>query len=599
MQLKKLQLFFIIAFLTGSFFQLNSTNPVNAITNTDLFNDEPVAISEQSNLALLETMSENLSSYIGGNGSDYGYSVALDSIENIIIAGETKSADFPVLNGFDMTYNGGGDWDGDAFIIKLDSSGVIIWSTYLGGVGADECSSVAIDSDDNIIVTGITESADFSVLNGYDETYNGGTIYGGDAFLAKFNSTGALLWSTFIGGEGDDIGRSVAIDSDDNIIITGDAGSSDFPVLNGYDEIFNSNDAFLMKFDPLGDLIWSTFFGGTKFERGTSVAIDSSDNIVLTGYTTSEDFPVLNAYDETHNGYSDVLLSKFDSSGDLIWSTYLGGDIYDEGQSVALDSQDNIVVTGYSVSNDFPVLNGYNETNDDNGYDIFLTKFSSSGTLLWSTLFGGYHHDNGFSLALDSQDGITITGETKSSDFPILNGYDKTSDGGDDAFLVKFDSSCDLLWSTFLGGSDWEIGASIVHDSNDNIIVTGYTSSEDFHILTDNQETINGEMDVFLYRLNGSALLDEDEDGLATYMEYHYGTDPLLADSDGDSFNDKEEIMAGTDPLDIDDYPDETDDPSDTDPSETDPSEDDASIGSFLMTISSFALLIVGYRKRR
>ncbi|MCG3217909.1 MAG: SBBP repeat-containing protein, partial [Candidatus Heimdallarchaeota archaeon] len=548
---KKFQIFFIIIFLTGSFLNLNATSSVNAMNEpSDTLNGELLIkplfnslFNKEQSIDLLETTGKYFSTYLGGTYSSTGKSVALDSSDNIIVTGTTYSDDFPVLNGYDVSHNGGFE----SFVTKFDTSGEILWSTYLGGAGTDNGLFVAVDSEDNVIVSGRTDSANFPVLNGLDEILDGYT----DAFIAKFDSSGALLWSTFLGGAGSESSNSIALDSSDNIIVNGYTSSADFPVLNGFDETYNGgNDAFITKFNSSGALLWSTFLGDTESDESLSAALDSNDNIVVIGITYSPNFPVLDGFDETLGSvYRDAFITKFNPSGALLWSTFLGGSLAETVYSIALDSNDSVVVTGYTISTDFPVLNGFDESHNSTR-EGFLTKFNSSGALLWSTFLGGSDRAEGRFVAFDSNDNIVVTGYTASSDFPVLNGYDETLNVSD-AFLTKFDPSCALLWSTFFGGSYGEKSYSVALDSNDNIVITGETSSTDFPILNAFDETLNSSLhDSFLCRLSGTPLLDEDEDGLVTFVEYQFGTDPLSADTDGDGLDDYPEIVSyGTDPL--------------------------------------------------
>ena len=171
--------------------------------------------------------------------NDFGHSVAIDSQDNVLITGGTRSTDFPHLNGFDVTQNG----DSDAFVSKFNSSGELIWSSFLGGTGHDIALSVAINSQDRVVVTGDTDSSDFFVFNGLDETHNGGF----DAFVTMYNSSGGLIESTFLGGSSYETANSIAIDSKNSTIVAGETFSSDFPV-NGHNKTINGDqDVFLCR----------------------------------------------------------------------------------------------------------------------------------------------------------------------------------------------------------------------------------------------------------------------------------------------------------------------------------------------------------------
>ena len=467
------------------------------------------ADNETTDLSLADLPSENLSfadnssfllssTYLGGTLDEHSYSVTIDSEDAVIITGLTTSDDFPVMNGYDETFNG----TADAFVTKFSKSGELIWSTFLGGTLDDQARSIAIDSEDAVIVTGRTESDDFPVMNGFDETFNGES----DIFVVKFNSSGSLIWSTFLGGSSSDWVASVSIDSEDAIILAGITDSIDFPILNAFDDSHNdiqptTSDGFISKFASSGNLLWSTYLGGTDFDKVKSVTIDSEDNILVVGWTYSTDFPILNAYDEIYNAGNEAFVTKFNGSGGLIWSTYLGGIRFDEVNSVTVDTLDNVIIAGRTNSYDFPILNGFAETLNGDDYDVFITKFNASGSLIWSTFFGGLNGETAYSVDVDSEDAIIFTGSTWSSDFPILNAYDETLNGSSDAFVTKFDSLGHLLWSTYLGGILNEIAFSVDINSEDAIIITGQTTSIDFPILNAYDESYNGDYDIFVVKM--------------------------------------------------------------------------------------------------
>ena len=250
-----------------------------------------------------------------------------------------------------------------------------------------------------------------------------------------------------------------------------------------------------------GFLLWSNYLGGNDFDKVKSVTIDSEDNILVVGWTYSTDFPILNAYDEIYNAGNEAFVTKFNGSGGLIWSTYLGGIRFDEVNSVTVDTLDNVIIAGRTNSYDFPILNGFAETLNGDDYDVFITKFNASGSLIWSTFFGGLNGETAYSVDVDSEDAIIFTGSTWSSDFPILNAYDETLNGSSDAFVTKFDSLGHLLWSTYLGGILNEIAFSVDINSEDAIIITGQTTSIDFPILNAYDESYNGDYDIFVVKM--------------------------------------------------------------------------------------------------
>jgi hypothetical protein len=425
------------------------------------------------------------STFLSGSSGDYGHAIALDPSGNPVLTGETYSPDFPATPGaYDTSYNGGYE---DAFIAKLSSTGsTLLWSTFLGGSSPDVSTDLALDAAGNPVLTGYTSSTDFPTTSGaYDGSRNG--LH--DAFVTKLSSTGSELFlSSFLGGTLGDTGYALALDSTGNVVVTGATASTDFPTTPGtYDTSFNGNvDVFVTKLSSTGSaLLWSTFLGGSNADWAHALALDFSGNPVLTGYTPSADFPTTpGAYDASSNGTNDVFVTKLSSTGSaLLWSTFLGDSLRDEGLDIALDSSGNPVLTGWTESSNFPTTPGAYDTSYNGAVDVFVTKLSSTGSeLLWSTFLGGSDGDEGSTLALDSSECPVLTGFTGSIDFPTTPGaFDTSYNDGADVFVAKLSSTGNtLVWSTFLGGSDFDWGRALALDSSEDPVVTGFTLSPDF-----------------------------------------------------------------------------------------------------------------------
>jgi hypothetical protein len=321
------------------------------------------------------------STYLGGG---YGYSLAIDSSDNVFITGWTYSNDFPTTEGaYDTSWNGGGD----VFLAKFNNDlSSLLASTYLGGDDKEESKSLAIDSSGNVFITGYTDSKNFPTpARAYDTSWNGGQ----DVFVAKFNnSLSSLLASSYLGGDDQEESKSLAIDSSGNVFITGDTDSKNFPTpARAYDTSWNGGqDVFVAKFNnSLSSLLASTYLGGSDYNSGSSLAVDSSGNVFITGYTDSKNFPTIaGAYDTSYNDGDygdDVFVAKFNNNlSSLLASTYLGGSDYDSGSSLAVDSSGNVFITGKTSSNNFPTTKGAYDTsyNGPTYYDIFVAKFDSN-----------------------------------------------------------------------------------------------------------------------------------------------------------------------------------------------------------------------------
>ncbi len=327
------------------------------------------------------------STFIGGSGIDEANSIVLDALNNAYITGFAWSEDFPTTSeAYDTSANS--YWT-DVFITKVDSSGSdLVYSTYLGGDDYNYGNAIAVDNSYNAYITGRTRSTNFPTTSGaYDTTHSGGQL---DAFVTKLNSSGSeLVYSTYIGGNLDESGVSIALDASNNAYITGNTNSDNYPTTSGaYDESHNgawTTDAFVTKLNSDGsDLIYSTYIGGGSMDEGYSLVLDGSNNVFLLGDTESSDFPVTSgAYDESYNDWDDVFVVKLSGGGsDLNYSTFIGGDKGDYGESIALDGSNNVYIVGGTDTTDYPTTSGaYDETFNGGSYDAFVTKLDlSSGS---------------------------------------------------------------------------------------------------------------------------------------------------------------------------------------------------------------------------
>ncbi len=313
------------------------------------------------------------STYLGGVGPDEGFGIAVDDDGNAYVTGGTWSSNFPTLNPFQATNQGGG-WD--AFVTQLSSSGNgLIYSTFLGGESVEIGEGIAVDGNGNAYVTGYTFSSNFPTHNPY-QAYQG-TSDNPDVFVTKLSSSGAsLVYSTYLGGGDKDWGWDIAVDGSGNACVTGETESSDYPTENPFQTYQGSKDAFVTKLSSSGNsLIYSTYLGGAAWDYGSAIAVDSGSNAYVTGYTQSSNFPTLNPY-QTYQGYGGyVFVTRLSSyGGSLIYSTYLGGGI---SEGIAVDGSGHAYVTGETGSSDFPTLNPYQTYPGDwENSNAFVTKLS-------------------------------------------------------------------------------------------------------------------------------------------------------------------------------------------------------------------------------
>ena len=298
-----------------------------------------------------------------------------------------------------------------------------------------------------------------------------------------------LLASTFIGDGGNDWSNAIAVDQSGNVFITGYAWSDNFPTTAGsFDESFNGvKEAYVSKFtNDLSTLLASTFIGGSSWDNGLSITLESTGDVIISGATGSSNFPIVgNAYDNTFNGGSnDVFVCKLDNDlSSIIASTYVGGDDDDYGYDLTMDNAGNIFVTGRTESSDYPANGGYDNTFNGGFEDVFVSKLNNDlSTLLASTYIGGSTDEGADGIITDEAGNVFVSGFTYSEDFPTSGTpYDSTHNGSGDIFIAKFNNNLSILSSaTFIGGSNFEESHAIALDSAQNVFIAGYTGSLEF-----------------------------------------------------------------------------------------------------------------------
>jgi hypothetical protein len=341
-----------------------------------------------------------------------------------------------------------------------DDPARLLYGTFLGGSYIDWGYDVALNESGEMVVCGYTQSSNYpTTLGAYDVSLGGSQ----DAVISKLSADGsALLWSTYLGGSSNEYAFSLKLDSEGRPVVTGCTSSTDFPTTAGaYDRTHNgSNDLFVTKLSSAGNaLVWSTYVGGSSSERALRVVLDAAENAVLTGETGSSNYPTTpGAYDTTPNGAADVFVTKVASAGNaLVWSTVLGGSSSEYGWEVRLDSSEDVVVSGYATASSFPTTPGaYDVTYNGGDRDVFAAKFSSDGSaLLWSTFLGGSDWDWSYALDLDAAGNPVLAGGTRSANFPTTPGaYDQTLGAGYDVFVSKLASAGNALLWSTFLGGD-------------------------------------------------------------------------------------------------------------------------------------------------
>jgi len=438
-------------------------------------------------LVIDPTVSYAYSTYLGGTGDDEGYGIAFDSNGNAYVTGQTASNNFPGTTG-------GLSGTANVFVTKIAAGGAsLVYSTYVGGEATDSGNGIAVDSSGDAFVTGFTTSALFPATTGaFQKTIAGS---GGNAFVFELNPAGSVLsYCTYLGGGGD-VAYGIAIDSTGDAYVTGRTASGTFPTASPLQAYVSgsASSAFVTELNSSGSaLVYSTYLGGGALDFATAIALDSSNNAYVTGQTSNPTFPTKNPLqskcgtDGTCNGgLSDAFVTVINAQGSAyIYSTFLGGSGGDSGSSIAVDSFGNAYVTGSTESSDFPRASALQSTYGGNG-DAFVAKLNATGSaLVYSTYLGGSQFDIGSGIAVDGGGNAYITGSTASSSGFLLQGATQGTYGGgtSDAFVSEINSTGSALnFSTYLGGSLDEnagnFGAVAVDGPGGSIYVTGTTSS--------------------------------------------------------------------------------------------------------------------------
>jgi hypothetical protein len=300
-----------------------------------------------------------------------------------------------------------------------------------------------------------------------------------DVFLAKFNSSGVRIWCTYLGGSGADNAEGIAIDNENNIYITGSTISPEAVFnYNGWQSQKNiSNDAFLTKFNPNGLVIWSTYCGGNGSDLANSICIDNQNNVYIAGTTNSNDTMGINGFKTSLTGSGDGFIAKYNSSGNKLWSTYFGGNNIEDIRGIKIDQSNNLYIAGFTSSTASLSLNSIYSTYNGGYYDSFVAKLENNGQVLWSAYFGGSDWDCAYSLNLDTENNIIIAGWTKSSANIASNGFQNTKSELSDGFIAKYSNSGILMWSSYYGGNNDDYIWSLALDNNNNIFAVGTTQS--------------------------------------------------------------------------------------------------------------------------
>ena len=346
--------------------------------------------------------------YYGGGG-EFGYAITLDATGNIYIAGNASSTTGVATSGAYMSSYGGGSTD--AFLAKFTNAGGITWATYFGGSNIDYGTCVTTDAFGHVYLGGETNSTTGIATSGAFQTAFGGSY---DAFLAQFSSSGALQWSTYLGGSQQESGASVVTDAAGLVYFAGmDGGTPGLPTSGAYFTVPYVNSGFLIQFNSAGTRQWATYFGGNV----NSLTLDGSGYLYLAGNVTTSAFVgTPGTYQSTApGGVANGFLSKFSTSGTFQWATYVGGPESNYCYSTSVDGSGNIYVSGETSSTSGIATSGAYQTVIGGGMDCFLSKFDNTGNIIWSTYFGGPLDDIGSHVATYGTQYVYLIGTTSNT----------------------------------------------------------------------------------------------------------------------------------------------------------------------------------------
>jgi hypothetical protein len=453
-------------------------------------------------------VSLDFSSFLGGSGSDSAQAVAVAPDGFIWVCGYTASANFPLVNPIDSTLGG----SQDAFVSKLSPDGqTILFSTYLGGSSDDLAMGIAVDDHGDVYICGRTDSSDFPTLNAFQPTRGG---FWTDMFICKLNSSGAMIYSSYLGGSMFDYGYDVAVDTSGCAYVAGKSYSTDFPTtVNAFQttNMLESGYNFtLTKVASNGaSLVYSTYLGGSGAGHDYPCVDVTPEGIAyFGGATTSTNYPVVNAYQATHAGPSpfswDAVVSIFSADGSsLTYSTYLGGsEDLDQLVDLAIGADGSFTVVGITQSDNFPLVNPIQPAISGQP-DLFVTRFAPDGqSLEFSTYLGGWDWDYGQGVAAGKDGSVVAVGTSVANNYPVFKAFQTTNAGGYECVVSRLSpDGTEFEYSTYLGGSGDEFIYRVAFDADGHAVVVGRTASDNFPTANPFQAARGGGEDGFVTRL--------------------------------------------------------------------------------------------------
>lgn len=475
--------------------------------------------------------------YLGGSMDDYLYETSIDNNQNIITDGYVRSTDMPVTPGLITKQSG----DADVYVAKFDKNHKFLWGTYIGGNGQEFSYSCNITKKNQIWISGDTYSNNFPTT---DDAIQKSIAGNADAYVVKLDENGHIIYSTLHGGNSYDSYTTSRLDKNDNLWLVGRTISTNLYITSDafQKKLGGFQDCFIVKYNDVDQMVYSTYYGGNMDDMPDGFDIDDDGNLAINGQTISDNFPLAGySFQASRKSGNEAWVAKVSSTGQLIWATYFGGNGFDLGDNIIADHNGNVIVDGYTSSTDLPTTPGCFQKNKSSGLDCYLAKFDKDGHLIWCTYFGGngdegkqvtYAQWGGMDVGANNQ--ILISLETNSSDLPTSSAsFQRTYGGNTDVFIAEFQPDGQLQYGTYLGGSARDVPFNVKYQPNTYTVVsTGFTSSSDFPVTSDAyQKNIAGGVDGYITifgTCNAQSKAYFNFHGVVKMPDYHHATFKLM-----------------------------------------------------------------------
>ncbi len=442
--------------------------------------------------------------YFGGSLEDYGLDITVDSLGNIYTVGSTNSTSNIATNGAHQQTFGGGAYHfgADAYVAKWSNDGQLIWASYYGGTAIDIINNVKV-LNNNVYLCGFTQSTDGIATNGSFQSDKSGNSVTYDVMLIKMDSGGLRNWATYFGGSLNDgnTALSMDIDANENLYLAGVTQSINFYTSNNaYSNTRQLTDGFISKFDSNGNPLWSTYYGGNGTDDITKIKVDDDGSIYITGNTNSTaNLATANAYQTTHAGSEDIFISKIDTLGFPIWCTYVGGMYQDKASSLSL-LPNHVIVGGKTQSSNMSYGNSFQNTGMGLLEGIVIS-IAKDGQMNFVSYLGGSNNDEIVDIGLVNDD-IHIMLQTNSTDnISTANSLFPTFSGQLDLALIIFDSLFSKKYGTYIGGSASESNGKITQHVNGVLVLGTSSSSSNIATLNGYQAFLGGSNDAFMIKI--------------------------------------------------------------------------------------------------